>query len=445
VKRTSTLYLIFASAIILGACSGSRSTLKEAHKLEESGLGNEAFSRYQSLWEEYQVPDALIGMKRIAQQTLNTKLMTAKGRCLTSKHDEALDLYNDAFNYYERNAKLELMLPGNARLEYEQCRTSYLNDLYAQAESLAVQEKFEEAKSVIAQVLRMDANNKRAQYLETLCDIIPNYNAGKKAMELGLFRDAYESFNTITRLDASYKDALALRDEAISKARFTIAFISLEKEKASANKDLNAQVAGTIKSKILGLKSPFIQLLDRDHLHAIAQEQSTSMSAMFDQDKALQAGKLLGAKYIITGQFLSFKENSTVQHTEEKRGFLGATTKAARIKYMENSGIVNIDANYRFDIIDAETGVVHASEVIPFFANREVVWATYNGNTEKVYPGNWKFQILESKADYVDQDGYDNLQEMFGNKDKSTRASLATDMAEKIGNEVAKALKNFKP
>jgi tetratricopeptide (TPR) repeat protein len=445
VKSTFTLSIIVVTALLLGACSGARSSLKEAHKLEEGGLYNEAYSRYKSVWDDYQKTDALIGMKRIAQQNLNSKLVIAKGRCLASKHSEALDLYRDAFDYYERNSKLELTLPVDARLEFDQCRTSYLNDLYAQAESLAVQEKFDEAKSVIAEVLRIDANNKRAQYLETLCDIIPNYNTGKKAMELGMYRDAYESFNEVTKLDASYKDALTLRDEASSKARYTIAFISLEKEKSSANKELNAQIAGIIKSKIIGLKSPFIQLVDRDHLQAIAQEQSTSMSAMFDQDKALQAGKLLGAKYIITGQFVSFKENSSIKSTEEKRGFLGATTNASRVKYNENSGIVNIDASYRFEIIDAETGVVHASEVVPFYANREVTWATYNGNSENVYPGNWKFQMIDSKADYVDEDGYDDLQKMFNNKEKTNGTSLAKEMADKIGSEVAKALKNFKP
>lgn len=444
-KRTSTLSIVFATSLLLVACSGARSTMKEAQKLEDGGLYNEAYSRYENVWKDYQKPDALIGMKRIAQQNLNNKLAVAKGRCLTEKHDEALDLYRDAFDYYERNSQLELKMPGDARLEYEQCRTAYLNDLYDKAEQLAIEEHFDEAKEVIAEILRMDANNKRAQYLESLCYIIPNYNSGKKAMELGLFRDAYDSFQEVVRIDAGYKDALSLRDQALAKARFTLAFISLEKEKNSGNRELTAQVEGLIKNKILGLKSPFIQLVDRDHLQAIAQEQTTSMSAMFDQDKALQAGKLLGAKYIITGQFLSFKENSSVKNAQEKKGFLGATTNAPRVKYTENSGLVSIDATYRFEIIDAETGVVYASEVVPFSATKDVVWATYNGNSERVYPGNWKFQILDSKADYVDEDGYEELQALFATKDKSAKSSLSSEMAEKIGNAVAKALKNFKP
>jgi hypothetical protein len=439
------LYHFFMILIVaMAACNGPKQLLKEAKVYEDGGLKDQAYQSYEAIYNQYHKPEALVGMKRIAQFNLDDKFQKAQLECMRGNHEMGLSLFDDAFAYAEMYSRLQLQVPLSASDQQAQCKADLIELLYTLAEEAVINEEYDLAKGYIQKLKRYDRNHKKAEYLELLSEIYPNYNSGVKAMSLELYRDAYTYFNEVCKLDADFKDALSLRDACLAKARFTMAYVPMLKDNVSD--DVQATVSAYIKQQILALKSPFVELVERESLDAMLQEQMNSMNAAFDQNDVIEAGKLSGARYIITGELIKYDHLVSKQRGIEKKAYLGPRTSDKKVRYTEYHLGRGIDASFRYKIIDAETGKIYASEVIPYEVRDNVVWADFEGDYEMLYPGEWKWQLIGSKEDIVNQDDRDDLLALFeGRKGPISEMELQQRMMKEIGEKVAKAVKDFKP
>jgi hypothetical protein len=437
-------YLVFVLiCILLISCNGSRKLLREAKAFEEGGMKKEAFARYEQLDHQYSKPEGKLGMRRIAQSELDAKYAKARMLCMSGNFEAAFTAFDEAYSDYSRRKDLELTLPADGEMQRDACKRDFVESLYKEAEKLAIDGQYELAKEAISKLLRYDPNNAKAGYLEILCDILPNYNAGVKAFELGLYEDAYRYLNEVTKLDAGYKDALQLRDQALKKAQFTLAFIPINE---SNHNDLQLKISAAVKQAILDLNNPMIRLVDRDDLNPLIQEQSKSMTALFDDKTAIEAGKLLGARYLITGRLVGYNYNGPKTRQIEKKGYLGPNTSSGKIKYTEFSESSSLSASFKFQIVDSETGEVYASGMIPFASDDGVVRAWFGGNAEKVYPGNWNYLLVTSKQDQVDLSGYDALQKKFKeSKSAKNEMEFHQDLSAAVAKAIAKNINDFHP
>jgi hypothetical protein len=71
---------------------------------------------------------------------------------------------------------------------------------------------------------------------------------------------------------------------------------------------LEAQFAANVKQEVLDLNDPLIVLVDRDNTEEILAEQQRQMSGVYDDRSVAAAGKLLGARYVLTGKILRFDD-----------------------------------------------------------------------------------------------------------------------------------------
>lgn len=438
-------FLLFLFGLFfLASCNGGKKLLREAEIYEQGGLMERAFDSYQSAYQDYNKPEGLVGMKKIAEKNLQLQFAKAQSTCAMGSHLEALQMFEEAFAYQEKFSYLELVSNTGHSLAYQECKTDYINFLTEQAEEALKSENYDLAQSSIERLKRFDPTNKKAEYLDILSRVYPNYKAGVKAMSLGLYRDAYIFFNAVTSLDADFKDALALRNECAEAAKFNMAYIPIHSEKGI--KEVEAAVSASIKQEILGLKDPFLQLVERESLDQMLEEQQKSMNAIFNQEEVIEAGKLAGARYIITGELISYEILTAPQRSIEKKGFLGPTAIDKKVKYIENRLGRGLDASFRYQILDAETGKIYASDIVSFSERDNVVWSEFEGDYSRVYPGEWKWQLIGSKEDYVNREEKERLMSEFtGRKGPKSELDLRNQMMKEISNEVAKAVKAFRP
>ncbi|MFN8698041.1 MAG: CsgG/HfaB family protein [Flavobacteriales bacterium] len=440
----SRLLLVFLASGALLACQGTRKMLHEAELLEQEGMPSRAFESYSALYEAKGDARALVGMRRVAQRLLDEQFRNAQMQCMRGNFDAALTEYDRAHAYANQHRELELRIPAGAESQQDQCRADYVAFLYDQAATAVKDERYDEARSFIDRLRRLDRNHREAEYLALLCEIIPNYNLGKKAYELELYRDAYYHFLEVTRLDASYKDALALRDECMNKSKVTIAYLLVD------NPDVDGAIetatGASIKNAILGLKDPFIELLDRENIDHLLGEQIKGMSGLIDEKTAIQAGRLTGARYLLTGEVLTYEPVVAQQRGIERKAYLGPTTGSKKVRYVEYRLGRGLDASYRYQLIDAETGRVHATAVVPFSERDNVVWADFEGDYTMLYPGEWKWQLIGSKEDVVNRDQRDELMAQFtGRRGPASEAEIRQRMMNDVAVKVANAVKAFRP
>lgn len=435
---------IFLLALILSSCNGGKSLLKEASALENGDLKKKAYERYELAYQQYGKVEGLIGMRRIAQEEVDKTFVKAQTLCAQGAYENALNTFEEGFRLLNGYTHLELKIPASADFQRSNCLTDYVNFLYEKAETAFRDERYDEAMLFIQKLRIYDRNNKNASYLELLSKIYPAYNKGVKAMELGYFREAYGYFNEVVNLDAGFRDAKDLMQASLEKAKFTIAYVPIRKDEV--DDAVETALSGAIKQNILSKKSPFVELLERERLEQMLQEQMNSMSAGFDENSVIEAGKLIGSRYIITGEMVQYDHKVAQQRAYERKAFLGPTDKSKKVKYTEYRLGRGLDASFKFQILDAQTGRVYASEIIPFSERDNVIWSDFEGDYTMLYPGEWKWQLISSKEDIVFSEEKERLMKEFtGRKGPVSEQEMRQRMIEKVAKRIATAVEEFTP
>jgi len=441
IQRFTCLILL---TLLVAGCANPRRLLREAEILEQEGMRARAFEAYSAIYNDHSDARALVGMRRLAQAQLEEQFRDAQTRCMRGDFENALADYERAYRYAEQHRDLELRIPVNAEGQQVQCRSDFVKSLYGRAQQAVRDERFDEAKNLLDRLRRIDRSHREAEYLALLCDIIPHYNLGIKAYQLGLYRDAYSHFLEVTRLDAGYRDALALRDECMSKSKVTMAYLRVDNPNVENAIEISA--GATIKQSILALKDPFIELLDRDNTDQLVEEQVKGMTGLIDERSAIQAGKLTGARYLLTGEILTYEPVVAHQRAYDRKAYLGPTESSKKVRYTEYRLGRGLDASFRYQLIDAQTGRVHASAVVPFSERDNVVWADFEGDYSMLWPGEWKWQLIGSREDVVHREARDELMAQFtGRKGPVSEQELMQQMLMSVAAEVSRTVRDFRP
>lgn len=435
--------ILFCVIIIISiGCNPSKAFLEEAQKLESAGLHLEALEKYAALYQsDSSNIDAQIGAKKEAGFILNQKAGQAKSLLESGQIDASINLLNEVddllFTYQWLNLDKPMLLD-MTRAEAKQAKGDWL---YTSAESAVLNGQYEAAATYLSQLDRIRPATQEAQYLRLMMEIVPNYKKGIKAMELRLYREAHGYFKAVTDIDADYKDALQRLKDCQEKAAFTIAFVA--KRSSHGHDQLESTLAAEIKKSIIQLQDPLIRLVDRDHLEDIIAEQQQMMEAGFNEASAVQAGKLLGAEYVIISELVNYKETTSRKSAFERKGWLGTNNHSPKVKYMEYRQKRTLEGGFRYQLMNAETGEVIAAGNIPFCVDDVLHFARFDGNHELLHSGFWKFQLIGSSQDYVeyDSESKDEIDALLSGRDQlksvvDLQFELSRDIAERISQEI---------
>lgn len=370
--RVSPLILLCS---LLLACAPQKKLLKEADLLNSGGLTRQAYSKYESIYQAYRSPEALMAMRRIAQEELSGKLNAATQQCMRGDYENALLSYESAFAYQREKEFLEIQLPPQTAESYNNCKNNYLENLRESTESYVFEGNYLKAEELIRKIYSIDRNYSQVGYLELICDIMPHYNAGKKALELELYRDAWVAFNEVCKLDINFRDTKSLRDECLRKGSYSLVY------KIKSNNfiptGLDQALATTIKGELLKSKNPFLEILERDNLNVVLEEQQEQLNPHFASDGGVEPGKLKRAQYVLSGELIQYKLTTSPEETKKCDCATNLKIYSEKVECFETSRRRNLNSSYKFQLIDAETGKLYLSDVISFDRSDDAKKYTY--------------------------------------------------------------------
>jgi hypothetical protein len=396
------LYFLTFLAFALQACSGSKSFFKKGMKLEQAGMYEEASRMYlQSLARNRNNIDAQIQLKKTGQSVLDTKLGDVFKAHSTENHKGAVYSYLGAQEFVSQVAQynVQLSTPPQYEQYFTQSKAKYLDDLYKQATELLAQEQFESADPILAEIKKLDPNYKDVKTLKRTSSNEPLYRSGKAELDAKNYKQAYYFFDQIYQNDKSYKDASTLREKARKEAAITVSVLPFQNYTRYNN--IERTIQGGVISSVIGLKSPFIDLVDRENLQTILDEQKFGLSGQVDEATAAKVGNLLGVKAVLIGKVTNFTENTGRLRNEERVAYesyqakeWNATlnqyqnvTKYRRTNYMEYYNDKDINVTFEYQLISSETGKILASNVVTKTVKDEVRYGTYQGDARNLFPG----------------------------------------------------------
>ncbi|MBL7941474.1 MAG: hypothetical protein JNM00_01825 [Flavobacteriales bacterium] len=426
---------------VLANCTPYKTLMSEGSVLENGGLTRDALEKYEEAWRQSGKAEARTSMRRMAQQILNQMLSQARMSYLAGNHARALDEYDAAFRFEAEHNDLEISSGPLAQDLYLECRSAHVDALYKEAEQALMNDNFDEAERIIDQLLRVDRSHQEAKYLSILCDVIPAYKSGELSMGLGQYRDAWIYFNEVCLIDPAYKDALKLRAQCAEKAKVVIAYVPIEGK--TGKSQLSRNLSTAIKSSILGIKNPFLQLVERENLEQLLQEQLNGMNGTFSAEDAVAAGELVGARYLLTGELVDYNFNNGHTQEAEQKGF---TATLKKVTYMQFRKVNKLEASYRYQIVDAQSGRIYAAETIPFTLTDEAKWAEFEGDPTGLIPGDWKWRLGGSEDDRLDYSKKDELKAQFGaDKTPMSESEMQYKLIEEISRKIAHSVSVFQP
>lgn len=425
--RSSWAVLVFTT-LVLVSCSSYKSQLQDAKEYEEARMYSKALSLYSELLVRKETKEALIGKKRVVDALIRENYDgPIRMLCMQEKLREAEQLYSELLTFVEKNKSLDVKEPNGLKDFIVQSKRNYCESLYKQAEADVLAFKYDDARVKLNLIRGFFEDFPNLDYLESLCVLYPNYYLATKSMSEGRFRDAYEALKIIESVDPSFKDSKQMLESCLKQGRITVAYVVVDREKVK--NDIEKEMGAHVMQSLLDDKDPFLTLLDRDYTSRLLEEQKLGMSGLYDEQTLIQAGKLVGAEYILLGEIIEYSADQKLNDYGFKKGYLGKTTGDKKVKYRQWNKKFSLQMKYRISMVDSETGETLFNSVYPLNEVSEIDWAEYNGDYKMVYPGEWNWELIRTADDRVDITKYNDLQKLFTQKP--------------IGNELNQLRTNF--
>lgn len=450
----------FFGLVLLLACSGSKAYYKKGEKLNEAGLYKEAAEYYLiALRKNPNNVDAKIGLKSNGERLLEDKLTRFYKAHGAENYREAVYAYQDAMDYHATLTKyIDVEVAPYYEGYYNEAKDAYLKQRYADSQALLKEEKFEAAQEVLDEILEIDPHYEDARILSKSSEVEPMYRMGIESFEAEKYREAYNLFDQVIEMSNAYKDALDYRKRALNKASVTVAVLPFESDAKEAKSAVIEKLYSKVLTSVLQVESPFLTVIDRKHTSKIIEEQKLALSGLVDEATAAKAGKLMGAKVVITGKLLSYtatpgklvreRRKGWEQYTQRMYNRVGGyyynAKKYNKVYYDVYSGTSKAACSFQFAMISSETGEVLASDVIYAEENDLVEFATFDGNFRNLYQGDWASKTSDNANDkvYVSVSDKQKIDRLFTTNKKELkspdemRISLFDQVADKVAAKV---------
>jgi tetratricopeptide (TPR) repeat protein len=395
----ATLGLLVST--LAGACSGSKRYAKKASQLDQSGLYAEAADLYyQSLVRNSGNVEAKIGFKKVGQQLLNDKLSTFFKYFSTGEKAEAVNAYLAAKDYQAQAQRVGVVLeiPDHNRADFESVKGVYLVELYERGEGLMEKQDFKGAEQVFKRIGELEPGYRDANSLENVAYLEPLYRSGKQAYEEGHYRKAWTDLDRVVKKDAAYKDSRELRDDAVKKGQYSVAVVPFTH--AGDRRDVAQRLHALAIAALVEVDDPFLKVVDRENMDRILAEQRLGLSGVVDEQTAVQVGNLIGAKAVLMGTVLEYREEVGRMVSTPRQGFESYrvketdpvtkqesfVTKFRPAKYTEHTRQDRATISVSYKLVSLATGEVLLSKVVEEQALDQLRYAAYEGVASNLYP-----------------------------------------------------------
>lgn len=432
---------------------------KKGAELEMNGMHEEAADYYyRALLKRADYIDALIGLKRTAPKLMDRKLMAFNSAYFNQQYLDAYEKYSDA-NQYKRDldqvgVEIEIARPYTDK--FNECREILAEQYYLDGMSKFDYGEYLEAIRAFETCLTYISPYKDARDLIEQCreaknvsDAERSYQSAMAKFEAEEYRAAYYEFTRCLGYKSPYKDAAEMKAESLEKGKVRIGIF----EFANDTKYHGAEGAlySYVVTYAVNYESPFIEIVDRDNLERLLNEQKLGMSGVVDESTASQAGKVLGLNYVVLGRLINVTQSGGDLHSQKVTAYelYSAKTaegqviqkgKAVTYTVFEGNRTVTYEAVYQ--LISVETSKIISSEIVTASESDQVKYATYTGDAKKlcrVNPGPTYDSQQSISRNMVDQRLFSARQKLK-NQDE-LQPAIIKNLATKITNDICSQFK----
>lgn len=464
-KIYDMLRIISISLILLSlvGCSGSRKYYKMGTQLSEAGLHREASERYmEALRRNRNNVNAQIALRLDGQRVLDGHLQEFYLAHTSGDHTKAVREYEQAIRYHEmiRRLGVNLSFPENYRPMYQESEDFHLAGLYRQANDLIDDQKFAEAEVLLREIARLREDYGTVQELKDIAFLEPRYQEALGAMDDEQYRKAYVLFTEITSRDPNFRDARRLRETARERGVFTIGILPFENK--SNVRNIESLIMARLLSEVNGLNDPFLRLIDRTNTDRILAEQRLSLEGVIDQNTAVMAGELLGAKALLKVVIIEAREVEGKLQVENRKGFLGTPTNVKdpatgavttqmqynRVFYQQFSRENEVFASIQFQLVSTATGEILLSDIVEMRRSDRADYARFEGDHRHLFAGTWESQRRPSPNDrmYNSPRAKRELNSQLQASDQvEAISSLRSQLVRDVSARMAQQLQSFNP
>lgn len=465
IKSYKFRLLTLCVVVILSACNASKSLTKKGDKLAEAGIHQEAVEYYiKALRHDRSRVTAQVGLRKSSKEVINTYQTKFFKEFNSEEYKQAVYTYIEIEKLKSRlnEFKVDVSVPGHLKADYETAKGKYLEESFAKANQLMVQENFTAAETIFNEIKSIEPSYKSGSLSKLLeiSKLEPPYRAGNESLEAGKNRSAYFHFKEVVDLNASYKDAKFKMEEALELAQFPIAVLKFQEN--NSRRGVSDQIAANMLNDLLENKGPFIKVIDRTHMDKVLNEQYLAMNGWVEGQGAVKTGALLGAKAILSGKVLSVTvegRNPTVHREKAYRRrsvkYYNQEKKRTETRYEYDKVYVNnykgynqVKISFQYMLVSAETGEILMSGIEEQAERSEVDFISANGDFRDYYPGVWNVRFQDSSTDkrFTNRSTVNAFQRKFkANQKLASTSSLQENAVKHVGNIVAQKLRDFNP
>ncbi len=223
-----------------------------------------------------------------------------------------------------------------------------------------------------------------------------------KQQGIDIQKQAAKEFKAAERFCPGYKDAASLYEIARKAGIKRMAIIPFEDKSGKGDKygALSEMITDEIISEVMHDPSAmeFLELISRDQLEQVMQEQQLALTDLVDEHTAVQLGKILGVHEILTGKItqIIYAPERIIKKSEKQKANVVVRTEKYRdskgkeqTRYIYGDVYANVTIYTKtteasivgsYKIIDVETAKLKKSESFAGKANFECKWATFTGD-----------------------------------------------------------------
>ncbi len=228
--------------------------------------------------------------------------------------------------------------------------------------------------------------------------------------DLAVKKQSAKEFKIAGEFVPGYRDS-AVRYEEMRKAAILRMAIFFEDRSQSYGGygPVTVTVMDRVVSSILNDKSAteFLELMSREQLSRVVQEQALAQTGMTDENTAIEAGKILGIHQILTGritQIMYSRPQSSHNTKTVKRKVVTGTEKytdkegkektrkvrtEVSAQFTEYTKTTSASINGSYNIVDVKTSKILKSDTFQETSSSNVKWGEYSGD-ERALSGNQK-------------------------------------------------------
>ena len=188
--------------------------------------------------------------------------------------------------------------------------------------------------------------------------------------------------------------------------KLTIRLAVLPFHPSKIEAEFGALTTEFILSALATNQSDFFELVDREHLQEILQEQALAQSGIIDESKAVEVGKLVGVNHIMPGKVTLVSSKfipaiPTVKTAYYKRNYLDRKgvkrTKKEPFNYTEYESKRTVVVSLSYHLIDVETSQIIDHQTFTSTQEDVATWVVCSKHRVNDLPGSAKSRLNASK------------------------------------------------